>query len=313
MVQIKIDKKFMPFLYVGFGIIVGLGGFFALRYFNIFGSKVETNQNQQAPVNQETKGEEKEEEKPIEYPYTLVSYKGSVFGAKIPQGWNITDNESGIDIINPENSNIGASGAIAVGWYGYQTPDGFISFMLQAVGGTNVSYENESAQESIKDPVSGLTWVMKTKTFTFYKGGQRLKAKASAGVLNGYGQFMGMLVAFQTTPETWGQWAPTLERVAQSITIINPSKAGGIDKVRLPTAADLANDSSPLMEAWEYKNKSQERTSHEFSDAIMGQESDLYSPSTGQNYTLPLTSYDPTVGGYRNPDNPSEVLNDFYK
>jgi len=31
---------------------------------------------------------------------------------------------------------------------------------------------------------------MKTKTFTFQKNGQTLKAKASAGVLNGYGQFM---------------------------------------------------------------------------------------------------------------------------
>jgi len=39
-----------------------------------------------------------------------------------------------------------------------------------------------------------------------------------------------MIVAFQTTPEKWGKWAPTLERIAQSITIINPSKAGGLIK-----------------------------------------------------------------------------------
>jgi hypothetical protein len=121
-----------------------------------------------------------------------------------------------------------------------------------------------------------------------------------------------MIIAFQTTPGKWGKWAPTLERVAQSITIINPAKAGGIDKVRLPTAADLANDSSPLMDSWNYRNKVQEKTSHEFSDAIMGQESDLRSPSTGQSYTLPLTSYDPTVGGYRNPNKPNEILVDPY-
>ena len=309
--QIKFDKKYPPILYVVLGMLIGLGGFLTLKQLNIWGGKTETTQNQ--TTNQKPKQEEPKKEEPKAYPYTLTTYKGTVFGAKVPQGWNITDNESGIDIINPQNANIGSSGAIAVGWYGYQTPDGFISFMLNAIGGYGVSYENESAQETVKDPISGLNWVMKTKTFTFYKSGQKLKAKASAGVLNGYGQFMGMLVAFQTTPETWSQWAPTLERVAQSITIIDPSRAGGIDHVRLPTAVDLANDSSPLMEAWEYKNRSQERTSHEFSDAIMGQESDLVSPSTGRSYTLPLTSYDPTVGGYRNPDNSSEVLNDFYK
>lgn len=308
--KIKFDKKFFvtSAVFLGLVLISAFGTYFVFDFFWGNREKAEPSNKQE---NQDNKDNKKEE--PVSYPYTLTSYKGAVFGAKVPQGWNITSNESGIDIIHPENSNIGASGVVAVGWYGYQTPDGFISFMLQAIGGYGVNYENQSSEETIKDPNSSLNWVMKTKTFTFYKNGIKLKAKASAGVLNGYGQFMGMLVAFQTTPETWGQWAPTLERVAQSITIIDPSKAGGIDKVRLPTAADLANDSSPLMEAWEYKNKSQERTSHEFSDAIMGQESGLYSPSTGRSYTLPLTFYDPTVGGYRNPDNSSEILQDFYK
>ncbi len=154
---------------------------------------------------------------------------------------------------------------------------------------------------------------MKTKTFTFTIEGKNLKAKASAGVLNGYGQFMGMLIAFQTTPDKWAIWAPTLERVATSIAIIDPSKAGGIDKVKLPTAADLKNDSSPLMESWEYRNKVDDYASHEWSDAIMGQETDLYSPSTNQKYTRSLSDYDPKIGGYRNPDNSSETLIDPYE
>lgn len=261
-----------------------------------------------------TKTEEAPPQKTSEAPaYTLVTYKGQVFGAKIPKGWTVQDNESGIDILDPGDSNTGAAGAVAVGWFGQQTPDGFIDFMLQMIGASSVNYENESAEEEIKDPIYGLTWVMKTKTFTFSKDGLILKAKASAGVLNGYGQFTGMITAFQTTPDKWFAWSPTLERVAQSITIINPSKAGGIDKVRLPTAADLANDSSPLMDSWNYRNSSQSKTSHKWSDAIMGQESDLVSPSTGQSYTLPLNSYDPTVGGYRNPDNSGEILKDPYQ
>lgn len=101
--------------------------------------------------------------------------------------------------------------------------------------------------------------------------------------------------------------------VALSAIITNPSKVGGADKVRHISAKDLANDSSPLMDAWNYRNGVEDRTSHNFSDATMGVESDLVSPSTGQSYTLPLSSYDPTEGGYHNPNNYSEILEDLYK
>ena len=288
---------------------LGIGGYFGYKkYFSTQASKEN--------IAKDNQKNEEAENKTIEAPpaYTLVGYTGQVFGAKVPKGWTVTDNESGIDIMDNTDSSTGAAGIVAVGWFGTQTPDGFINFMLEAIGAKDIAYENESAQEEIIDPNSSLKWQMKTKTFTFTnKDSQKIKAKASAGVLNGYGQFMGMITAFQTTPDKWAKWAPTLERIAKSITIINPSKAGGIDKVRLPTAADLANDSSPIMEAWEYRNKVGDWSSHEFSDAIMGQETDLYSPSTGTNYTRPLSAYDPTIGGYRNPDNSSEILVDPYE
>ena len=245
--------------------------------------------------------------------YTLVPYTGEVFAAKIVEGWTVSDNESGIDVMDPTDNNTGATGAIAAGWPGTQTPDSFIDHMLSAIGGTNIAYESSSLEGSVKDPISGLTWVMKTKTFTFTSAKDvGLRAKASAGILNGYGQYMAMIIAFQTTPDKWDKWAPTLERIAQSITIINTQKAAGLDKVRLPTAADLANDSSPIMEVWEYSNQVHDRAATRFSDAIMGQESGLVSSSTGRSYTLPLTSYDPKIGGYRNPDNPSEILINTY-
>lgn len=244
--------------------------------------------------------------------YTLVVYTGEVFGAKVPRGWNIASNQSGIDIIDPADADTGVSGVVAVGWFGSQTPDGFIDFLLQSIGASNIKIENESSEGTYSDPATNLPWVMKTKTFTFEKNGKVLKAKASAGILNGYGQYIALMTAFQTTPAKWSRWAPALERIAKSIAIINPSLAGGANTVRLPTAADLTNDSSPLMEAWEYRNRVQEKTSNEFSDAIMGQESDLVSPSTGREYTLPLNAYDPTKGGYHNPEKWEEILVDPY-
>ena len=297
-------------------LFIGVASFYA---YDSYTKNQELKEDQNSEENTVTKNPENDDsnidpktEDEVVSPYTLIGYTGDVFGAKVPEGWSVSDNESGIEVTDPNDPSTGSSGMVAVGWYGYQTPDGFIDYMLQAIGAQSISYVNESDQEEIVDSATGLTWQMKSKTFTFTKDGKSLKAKASAGVLNGYGQFMGMLVAFQTTPDKWAAWAPTLERIATSVTIINPQKAGGIDKVKLPTAADLKNDSSPLMESWEYRNKVDERASHEWSDAIMGQETDLYSPSTNQKYTRPLSDYDPTIGGYRNPDNLSETLIDSY-
>jgi len=305
----KIRSRRLLIIILGVIILVfGVAGYYVYgQYFKSQEAKEAVETTEKEEEAKETKTETKKE-----YPYTLVGYTGEVFGAKVPKGWNITDNESGIEIIDNNDSQTGASGIVAVGWYGKQTPDGFIEYMLKAIGAKSINYIQSSDQETITDPNSGLKWQMKSKTFTFVNKGQKLKAKASAGVLNGYGQFMGMIIAFQTTPAKWKEWAPTLERIAKSITIINPSKAGGIDKVRLPTAADLKNDSSPLMESWEYRNRVGDWSSHEWSDAILGQETDLYSPSTGRSYTRPLTDYDPTIGGYRNPDNRSEILVDPY-
>jgi len=66
-------------------------------------------------------------------------------------------------------------------------------------------------------------------------------------------------------------------------------------------------DNSGLMESWERKNLSQDRISRAQRKGMMGYEP-MVSPTTGRNYNMPLESYDGTVGGYRNPDHPDEIL-----
>lgn len=244
----------------------------------------------------------------------LIVHHGNVWAAKIPEGWATSETDSGIDIYDPKDDmKTGVSSIVAIGWFGNSSPDKFIDWVLASIGATGVKYISESNEAAVRDSSSGRVWNMKTKIIVFTDSrGRQIQAKASAGVINGCGQYIAMFSAFQTTPDKWNNWALVLERVAKSIVIINPSKAGGIDKVKLPTAADLANDSSPLMEAWEYRNRVNDKTSHEWSDAMLGRESGLISPSTGTRYTVPLTSYDPTIGGYRNPNNASEILHDPY-
>lgn len=261
----------------------------------------QTNANPKDPVS---------EEKPA---YTLKPYQGDVYAIKKPENWKATDNLNAIEVSDPDDPLTGVSGSIIMGAFGTQSPEGHIQFVLSSIGATNVVYEHTSSEEQVQERWTGLTWVVKTQIFTFTDvSGNSVKAKAVAGVLQGAGQYVAMVSAFQTTPAKWNKWAPTLERIMQTIQVTDGSRVAGHDKVRLPTAADIKSDSSPLMESWEYKNRSESRTGQDYSDAILGQESGLQSPSTGQDYTLPLSSYDPTEGGYRNPDNPTEILTDTY-
>ncbi len=268
---------------------------------NSHANTAQTNPNTKEPASKE------------EPAYTLKPYQGDVYAIKKPGNWKATDNLNAIEASDPDDPLTGVSGSIIMGAFGTQSPEGHIQSVLSSIGATDVTYEHTSNEERVRERWTGLIWVVKTRIFTFTDAsGNRVKAKAVAGVLQGAGQYVAMVSAFQTTPAKWNKWAPTLERIMQTIQITDGSRVAGHDKVRLPTAADVKSDSSPLMESWEYKNRSESRTNQDYSDAILGQESGLQSPSTGKDYTLPLSSYDPTEGGYRNPDNPTEILTDVY-
>jgi hypothetical protein len=270
----------------------------------------------QSPLASDLKKEDKKPNNPDQANSSirLVAYNGQIFSAKVPEGWKVDESISGINIISPEDSNVGVFLIAASGWPGKSSPDAFIEKIASLGSLRDIKYLEESEKKKIINPAApGYVWEEKSKIFTCKKDQSSLKIKSIAGVINGTGQYVAVVQGFQTTLEKWGEWAPLLERVASSVIISNPSKVGGADTVRLPSAKDLANDSSPLMDAWNYRNQVQDKASHDFSDAIMGVESDLVSPSTGRGYTMPLSNYDPTEGGYHNPDNYSEILVDSYK
>lgn len=275
------------------------------------GKKCTVNEGTEKPA---AAGAQASAEKYVNSSLKLVAHRGEIYSVKIPEGWKVDESISGINIVDPEDSNTGVALIAVSGWPGKSSPDAFIEKIADMGGLKEVSYVSQSQEGEITNPAApGYIWKEKTKIFTCKKDGTTLKIKADAGVINGQGQYVAVFKGFQATSDKWEQWAPLLERIALSMAITNPSKVGGADKVILPTAKDLANDSSPLMEAWEYRNNVQDRASHNFSDAIMGVESDLVSPETGQSYTLPLAAYDPTEGGYHNPNNYSEILKDSYE
>lgn len=253
----------------------------------------------------------------------LVAYKGEIYSAKIPEGWKVTESISGLNITNPDDINTGVFLIALPQAPGKSSPDDFLKTVINWASFVDVDYISESDEKvtTIEQapPLSDFIWIEKSNVLTCAKSNSsiKLKMKTITGVVNIYGTYSAITQGFITRVNDWNKWAPLLERVTSSITIVNPQKVGGKDKVILPKAKDLANDSSPLMDAWDYRNKSQDRiqddSSHEFSDATMGVETDLVSPTTGRTYEQPLSNYDPTKGGYHNPDNYSEILQDLYE
>ncbi|MDQ2977396.1 MAG: hypothetical protein M3R69_18540 [Acidobacteriota bacterium] len=55
------------------------------------------------------------------------------------------------------------------------------------------------------------------------------------------------------------------------------------------------------------KRLSQDRIAKAQREGMMGYER-MVSPTTGRYYNMPLETYDGTVGGYRNPNHPEEIL-----
>jgi hypothetical protein len=247
----------------------------------------------------------------------MTAHRGEIFSAKVPDGWKVDENISGINIWNPSDENIAAFLIAVPQAPGRSSPDAFLNTVIgwEGLSDVNLVSQSEERKTTIPQspPLSDFVWKEKSRTFTCTKESNPLKIKSVAGVVNIYGYFSATVQGFKTPLDEWGKWAPLLERIASSIIITNPLKVGGKDKVILPSAKNLANDSSPIMEVWNYRNQVEDRASHEFSDAILGVETDLVSPSTGRTYRMPLSSYDPTKGGYHNPDNYSEILEDFYK
>ena len=66
-------------------------------------------------------------------------------------------------------------------------------------------------------------------------------------------------------------------------------------------------DKDEQYKAFEARGLSQDRISQARREATMGYEL-MESASTGRRYEMPLETYDGTIGGYRNPNRPSEIL-----
>jgi hypothetical protein len=137
--------------------------------------------------------------------------------------------------------------------------------------------------------------------------GKDVRAHAVCGVVQGYGQYSAALRAYQAPAASFEKSRALLAAVDASVVISNPRQVAGVDRMVLPKGTSHDAIYGDYNRAYRERAKAADRMNQGQREATMGQVR-MKDPATGRIYDLPQGRYDPTVGGYRNPRRPDELL-----
>ena len=230
--------------------------------------------------------------------------QGRYFRWAAPRGWKESETTNGVTLLSP-NDQMMATSNILMRSPGMTTPRDFILWALSKTP----EYRDIKvlAVEDLPDQPSGLgiPWKVQALQLSYASNGAPVRATWTAGICAYYGVFDATIVGYQAPSARWESAKQWLVEVAHSIAITNPAQVAGNDA--LIPARNHPLDNSGLMESWRQKGLSEDRISKARREATSGYER-LKDPETGRTWELPLESYDGTVGGYRNPARPTEIL-----
>jgi hypothetical protein len=231
----------------------------------------------------------------------LQIHQGQYFRWAMPKDWSMKETTNGVDLFAPNRKTF-VSSALLAGGFGTMTPQHFLRTMMQQVNPTArlVHSRKLGDQPGIMSP-----WKIEEYEMAATFKGTPVQMQATVGVSSAYGRYWATMTIYQSPAATWAQDRTWLPAIAQSIRVTNPRQLAGQDRVMLPRNNPL--DNSGLVESWRQKGLSEDRISQARREATMGYER-MQDPHTGQNYNMPFETYDGTVGGYRNPTRPNELL-----
>ncbi|HEX3280971.1 MAG TPA: hypothetical protein VHR36_07045 [Pyrinomonadaceae bacterium] len=235
----------------------------------------------------------------------LVVQRGQYFTWAMPAHWRANETGNGVDMNSPDGR-LWANSVLLTGTPGTSTPWDFMELLLGKLGATNVRQLSAHDLPPVASGYPGINWEIQEfeLAFTDAKGISQ-RANSTCGILNAYGSYSVVLQSVSAPEEDYDQAKTWLPLLPQSVAAIDPSKIAYQDQ--LIPVRNHPLDNSGLMESWEQKNLSQDRISKAQREGMMGYER-MVSPTTGQHYNMPLETYDGTVGGYRNPEHPEEIL-----
>lgn len=230
----------------------------------------------------------------------LESRQGRYFRWLMPRGWTVKETSNGVDLFAPDGKTI-VSSALVHGSMGRPSPRQFLAMVMQQVNPTAqvVGSKPLPSQRGIWDP-----WVAEAFELLAQQQGTPVRLGATVGVSEGYGQYSATMTLYQAPASKWAHDKLWLPAVAQSIVATNLRELAGQDGVTLPRNNPL--DNSGLIESWRQKGLSEDRISQGRREGTMGYE--RLEDRNGQRYEMPIEAYDGKVGGYRDPNRPTELL-----
>lgn len=236
----------------------------------------------------------------------LQSHQGRYFKVSVPEQWQVNENSNAVEVSAPDGRT-GYSFVLLMGGFGQMSPQTFLNMQLQ-----NPIYKNPKILSSRQLPNQpgpmGIAWQVLESELEYIYSGAKVHAYVVTAVLQGSGQYSAVVRAYQAPVEKWEKLRSLLAKVDKSLLITNPYQVAGLDKVKLPKGT--SHD-----EIYGSYNKGREQRQRE-SDARLSQRRHestmeyerMKDPATGRFYDMPMNQYDPTVGGYRNPNDPTQLL-----
>jgi len=235
----------------------------------------------------------------------LEVHQGRYFRWAAPVGWRSSETGNGVEVTAPDGSAT-ASFALLMRSRGHATPVDFMVAMLGRVPGY-VGLRVVSRRELPDQPsgIPGAAWKMSEAELSFTVRGKPVRGVYTCGIDAYSGMYDAVLSGYHSSASEWPRARLFLPEIARSVAITNARQVAGND--RLIPARNRPLDTSGLVESWRQKGLSQDRISKAQREGTMGYER-VKDPATGRVYEMPLEAYDGTVGGYRNPVRPGEVL-----
>lgn len=236
----------------------------------------------------------------------LQTRQGQYFRISAPPDWQVTENANAIEVTSA-GGRIGYSFALLLGGFGQMTPQYFLSSMLN-----NGPYQNPQivGMRQLPDEPGpmGMPWQVIEADLQYGYLGTPVKAYALCAVIQGMGQYSAVIRAYQAPLSEWDHLRPLLAAIDRSVLITNPHQIAGRDKIQLPRGTshdEIYGDYNARYH--QRQTESDARMSQQRHEAMMGYER-MKDPNTGQLYDMPTSHYDATMGGYRNPYEPTQLL-----
>lgn len=235
----------------------------------------------------------------------LRPYQGQYFRVSVPAGWKVSETANGVDVVAPDGTT-GTSFALLMGAIGQTTPRNFLTTILRGSAYADLRIEKFKDLPNQPGPM-GMPWKVSEAELRFSSRGAPMQAYAVVAIAQGFNQYSAVMRISHAAPALWDKQRAILIAINDSVLITNPRQVAGADQVQLPRNRPLDETYGSYQRAAPVRQASSDRLSQQRHEATLGYRR-MKDPQTGKLYNMPNSAYDGTVGGYRNPARPNEIL-----